>query len=158
MIPSLLPGPTLTRPGEVVVVVGGRLRLDSMMSAPVSELAATSAPVTELSVRTLLSTDPARKSPFPSEKFATSEVPTEPGPRSWAYEPAESEGVVADVGGRDLVVDDVVVEDGVGAVQRVGGAARQCEEQRDEGDHVLLEVARQPAQHPSPPSRRRRGR
>ena len=45
-----------------VVGVWGRLSVDSLMSAPVSEL----------SVTTLLSTDPSRKSPLPSVKFLMS--------------------------------------------------------------------------------------
>ena len=43
--------------------------------------------VSELSVTTLLSTDPVRKSPFPSDSLATSLLPTEPGRRSAATSP-----------------------------------------------------------------------
>jgi hypothetical protein len=83
------PASTTPDPANVAVVVGGMLSVDPLMSAPVSELSvATLLPtdpvrkppvpsekllmsvlVRELSVTTLLSADPVRKSPFPSEKF-----------------------------------------------------------------------------------------
>src|SRR6185436_19365188 len=51
-------------------------------------------------------------------------------------EAAPGQGVVAHVGAIDLVVDDVVAEDGVRAVQRDGGAAAERHEQGDRGRDV----------------------